>query len=126
MHTGTRVNYEQLTKRVAKSGMRMRRVCSGTCVRVYTGMYVRVDRYDMSELSGNRCMTLRHGHPVCLVGAPAEELRGEDLAVTNNPAFSKLIVIFAHLTTEVARLRRGAEETLFPTLVAGRRRLTPG
>ena len=55
--------------------------------------------------------------PVCLVGAPNEELRLEDLAVTINPAFSKLIVIFAHLTTEIARLHRAAEETLFPTLV---------
>jgi hypothetical protein len=55
--------------------------------------------------------------PVCLVGAPVEELRLEDLAVTMNPAFSKLIVIFAHLTTEIARLHRAAEETLFPTLV---------
>ena len=71
----------------------------------------------MMNLAGDACRTLRPGHPVCLVGAPAEELRGEDLAATNNPAFSKLIVIFAHLTTEVARLKRGAEETLFPTLV---------
>ena len=32
--------------------------------------------------------------PVCLVGAPTENLRLEDMAVTINPAFSKLIVIF--------------------------------
>mmetsp|Transcript_7605 Transcript_7605/g.19370 ORF Transcript_7605/g.19370 Transcript_7605/m.19370 type:complete len:1168 (-) Transcript_7605:91-3594(-) len=55
--------------------------------------------------------------PVCLAGAPSEELRLEDLAVTINPAFSKLIVIFAHLTAEVARLHKAADETLFPTLV---------
>lgn len=55
--------------------------------------------------------------PVCLVAAPVEELRLEDLAVTTNPAFSKLIVIFTHLTSEIARLHRAAEETLFPTLV---------
>mmetsp|Transcript_18954 Transcript_18954/g.30474 ORF Transcript_18954/g.30474 Transcript_18954/m.30474 type:complete len:566 (-) Transcript_18954:2681-4378(-) len=57
------------------------------------------------------------GDPVCLVGASVEELRIEDMAVTINPAFSKLLVVFAHLTTEIARLHRAAEETLFPTLV---------
>ena len=55
--------------------------------------------------------------PVCLVGAPTENLRLEDMAVTINPAFSKLIVIFAHLSTEIARLRRVAEDSLFPALV---------
>jgi hypothetical protein len=54
--------------------------------------------------------------PVCVVSAMEEDVRLEDLGVTLNPAFSKLVVVFAQLATEVARLRRAAEETLFPAL----------
>ena len=54
--------------------------------------------------------------PVC-VTAMEEDVRLEDLGVTLNPAFSKLVVVFAQLSTETARLRRAAEETLFPALV---------
>lgn len=54
--------------------------------------------------------------PVCAVTAAEEDVRLEDLGVTLNPAFSKLVVVFAQLATEVARLRRAAEETLFPAL----------
>jgi hypothetical protein len=55
-------------------------------------------------------------NPVCVVTTMEEDVRLEDLGVTLNPAFSKLVVVFAQLSTEVARLRRTAEETLFPAL----------
>ena len=45
-----------------------------------------------------------------------EDVRLEDLGVALNPAFSKLVVVFAQLSTETARLRRAAEDTLFPAL----------
>lgn len=65
-------------------------------------------------------------HPVRLQGSPAEELRLEDLAVTVNPTFNKLIVIFAHLATEIGRLNKAAEETLFPSLAIFGERLQVG
>ena len=54
--------------------------------------------------------------PVCVVTAMEEDVRLEDLGVALNPAFSKLVVVFAQLSTETARLRRAAEDTLFPAL----------